>query len=415
MTGKEALDASQAQPQTKVYRRNITVIAGSSAVNNLGTGMISTYVSLYFVSIGGEPITLGLMTSTAAIIQCIVLMLGGYIADHYGRKRIMVITSFYAILLPLLYALVQDWRIFVVVTVLSTLGAISSPALHATVADSIPSEKRTTAIASLQVISSFPMIFAPFAGGLFIRAYGLSDGFRLACIFTVAAALASALITLLFFKETMPTNVNPKKVITGNSASKEHRKGLSNLSASLKFLLVSFGLVAFANGLVSQFYILYATQIIGLKALDWGVIISLQALLATVLKIPGGYASDRFGKKKIMILSILTCAPCTIIFALSQSFIQAAVVALLLVVAGTYYAPAHEALQADLTPRQLRGRVTAFWDINAAVLAALGALAGGFLYQAVGPATPFYLFTVFELIAAALIIVAVKEPTSIQS
>ena len=100
---------------------------------------------------------------------------------------------------------------------------------------------------------------------------------------------------------------------------------------------------------------------------------------------------------------------------MSQSFLQAAVAALLLVVAGTYYAPAHEALQADLTPKQLRGRVTALWDISAAVSTASGAFAGGFFYQAVGPATPFYLFTVFELIAATLIIVAVKEPTSIQS
>jgi MFS family permease len=386
-------------------------MAVSSAINNLGGGIISTYVSLYFVSIGGDPLTLGLMTSMAAIVQCIVLFLGGFIADYCGRKKIIVITGFYGILFPLLYAFIQDWRIFVVATVMASFGAISSPASHATVADSIPHEKRTTGIASLQVISSFPMIFAPPIGGWIIEKYGITDGFRLACMLTAGAALASAFILFLFLRETLQRTEGANKRMN-NLMFKDFRKRISNLPSSLKALLVSYGLVAFANGLVGQFFILYAVSIIGLKALDWGIIVSLQFLIATLLRIPGGWASDRFGKKKIMTLSILTCTPCTIMFILSNSFLQAAIAALLFVTAGIYYAPAHEALQADLTPREVRGQVTAFWDIDNAVSMALGALAGGILFQTVGPATPFYLFTAIELAAAALIVAAVKEPAN---
>jgi len=402
--------SNQSQRTLRHCRRNIATIAGSSAVNALGGGIISTYVSLYFISIGGDPITLGLMTSIAAIIQCFVLFLGGFIADYYGRKRITIITGFYSILFPLLYAFIQDWRVFVIAAIMGSFGAISSPASHATVADSIPPEKRTTGIASLQVISSFPMIFAPLIGGWLIKQYGTADGFRLACIITAGAALASALIVLLFLRETLPRKENSKTRTPGNSIFNDFRKRISNLPSSLKALLVAYGLVAFANGLVGQFFILYAINVIGLNALDWGIIISLQFLIATLLRIPGGWASDRFGKKKTMTLSILTCTPFTIIFVLSSSFIQAGVAALLFVTAGIYYAPAHEALQADLTPREVRGQVTAFWDIDNAVSAALGALTGGILFQTVGPTTPFYLFTAVELAAAALIIGTVKEP-----
>jgi len=402
--------SNQSQRTLRPCRRNIVTIAGSSAVNALGGGIISTYVSLYFISIGGDPITLGLMTSIAAIIQCFVLFLGGFIADYYGRKRITIITGFYSILFPLLYAFIQDWRVFVIAAVMGSFGAISSPASHATVADSIPPEKRTTGIASLQVISSFPMIFVPLIGGWLIKQYGTADGFRLACIITAGAALASALIVLLFLRETLPRKENSKTRTPGNSMFNDFRKRISNLPSSLKALLVAYGLVAFANGLVGQFFILYAINVIGLNALDWGIIISLQFLIATLLRIPGGWASDRFGKKKTMTLSILTCTPFTIIFVLSSSFIQAGVAALLFVTAGIYYAPAHEALQADLTPREVRGQVTAFWDIDNAVSVALGALTGGILFQTVGPTTPFYLFTAVELAAAALIIGTVKEP-----
>ena len=147
-----------------------------------------------------------------------------------------------------------------------------------------------------------------------------------------------------------------------------------------------------------------------MTALDWGVIVSLQLLLAGVLKIPGGWLSDRFGKKRAMIASLLTAIPMILVFTLSPSPFQLVVSALLLVAAGIYYAPAHEALQADLTPRSMRGRISAFWDQSSAVAVGLGALAGGFVFEVLGPAVPFYLFALAELGAAILLVGIVKEP-----
>ncbi len=409
---KETIPTEDKNRQARgFYRGNIAVIASSNAIKNFGGGIISTYVSLYFIGIGGDPITLGLMTSIASIIQCFVLFLGGFIADHYGRRKIMVLAAFYSVLFPLLYAVVQDWCIFIASTIIAAFGAASSPASHAIVADSIPPKRRTTGIASLQVISSFPIVFAPLIGGWLIKIYGLIDGFRLACIYTAAATLVSALVILFFLKETISDKVGQKPKILSNDTLKDFAKHLMQSPSSLKALLISYALIVFANGLVGQYYILYATKVIGLTELDWGIIISLQFLLATILKIPGGWISDKFGKRKVMIISVLACAPCTIIFALSQSFLQAAIAALLLIVTGIYYAPAHEALQADLTPKAVRGRITAIWDIGNAVSVALGAPIGGFLYQTVNPATPFYLFTAAELVAAFLIIIAVREPS----
>ena len=50
------------------FHGNIAVIAVSSAVRAFGGGLISAYVSLYFVELGGSPITLGLMTAVASVI-----------------------------------------------------------------------------------------------------------------------------------------------------------------------------------------------------------------------------------------------------------------------------------------------------------------------------------------------------------
>jgi len=156
MKNTVSTESKQNRQAKGFYRGNIAVIASSSATRSFGTGIISTYVSLYFVSIGGDPISLGLMTSIASVVQCFVLFLGGFISDHYGRRRIMVLAAFYSVLFPVLYAIIQDWRIFIASTIIAAFGAVSSPAFHAIVADSIPPERRTTGIASLQVVSSLP-------------------------------------------------------------------------------------------------------------------------------------------------------------------------------------------------------------------------------------------------------------------
>jgi MFS family permease len=254
-------------------------------------------------------------------------------------------------------------------------------------------------------------VISPWIGGWLIQQYGLETGFRIGCIYAGVFAFIAAIPLLVMLKETRRTRSTENTGLTlRNTVNEFVRPPLSNLPQSLKVLMASYALVAFANGAVSQYYILYASRVVEITAFDWGTVVSLQFLLASVLKIPGGWLSDRFGKKKVMSLSLLTTIPMILIFTLSQSFLQITVSALLLVAAGIYYAPAHEALQADLTPRSMRGRISALWDQSNAIAVGLGALIGGFAFEVLGSAVPFYVFALVEFGAAVLLIIMVKEP-----
>jgi len=410
MRGNIPVENEEIRSSPRFFQGNILVIAVSSAIKSFGGGFTSTYVSLYFVELGGNPLTLGLMASMALLVQCVMLLIGGVIADYYGRRRIMVLTAFYGVFFPLLYVMTRDWRLFAALSIIAALGAISNPASYAMVADSIPPEKRTTGIASLQVVSSLPVTVGPLIGGWLIQNYGLLDGFRMACLYVAATAFVSALIIFLFLRETLRPRPAAKSDFLNPGTLMSLVKPPGPLPTSLQVLMVSYALVMFANGAVGQYYVIYANRVIGLTPLEWGIVASLQFLLLGILKIPGGWFSDRFGKRKVMIVSVVACAPCTILFTLSHSFVEALTVGLLLIVTGIYYAPAHEALQADLTPRVMRGRITALWGVGNAFSGALGTLIGGFLFQTVNPALPFYLFTAAELTAALLLISMVKEP-----
>jgi len=403
------IESQETQSISGFFQGNLLALALSSAIRSLG-GFVGIYIPLYFVQIGGNPLTLGLIASAAALVQFFTLSIGGFLADYYGRKKLIVIAALYGVIFPLLYAVIQDWLVFGALTLLATLGTVANPATHATVADSIPPEKRTMGIASLQVVSSLPSTVSPLIGGWLIENYGLENGFRLACVYAAALAFISIIPVMVFLKETLRSRRDKDPNFTVRNAVFSFPKSANTLPNSLKALMFTYALVMFANGAVAQYYILYASGVIGLKAFDWGAIVSLQFLTASALKIPGGWFSDKFGKRKTMILSLLTTAPTIVLFTLSRSFIQVVAAALLLVAAGIYYAPAHEALQADLTPKSMRGRITALWDIGNAVSLALGALIGGFTFQTVGPSVPFYIFAIAELAAALFLIKTVKEP-----
>ena len=373
--------------------------------------MIGVYMPKYFLNLGGNALTLGFIGAMGAVVQFFMLPLGGFAADCYGRRKILVVTAFYGVLFPFFYFILQDWRLFALVSVFAAFGSLSGPAMRAMVADSVPPEKRTSGIAALQVFSSLPQVIAPFIWGWLIENLGWIDGFRAGCFYSIITAFISALIVGIFLKETLKKQSTAKLGLSNNnSLVAGFSEVRHSLSTSLKALIIAYVFVVLANGAVGQYYIIYATDEIKLTALQWSMIVSLQFLSASILKIPGAWVADKFGKRKVLLISMLSCAPLTILFTISHSFTQVLVVMLLLVVAGIYYGPTHEALQADLTPRAMRGRITALWSMVGALGAASGALVGGWLFQTVNRTVPFYFFTAAELIALIFLVVGVREP-----
>ena len=135
MSKAETSQALRQKAGSGYFHGNIAVIALSSGIKSLG-GFVGVYIPLYFVQIGGNPLMLGLLGSVSSLIQFFTLSVGGFLADYYGRRKAIVFAAVYGVFFPLLYAVVQDWRVFGALTVLATLGTISNPAVHAIVADS---------------------------------------------------------------------------------------------------------------------------------------------------------------------------------------------------------------------------------------------------------------------------------------
>ncbi|MEM1536699.1 MAG: MFS transporter [Candidatus Bathyarchaeia archaeon] len=122
-----------------------------------------------------------------------------------------------------------------------------------------------------------------------------------------------------------------------------------------------------------------------------------------------GKAVDIFGRKKALILAHLIFTPTTAIFILSKSFTAFAVVYAFFAIASILFGSATAALQADMVPRERRGRILGSAGALYILMGALGSMVGGTLYENVGPKAPFMLYIPLDIIALLIVLFKVKE------
>lgn len=224
--------------------------------------------------------------------------------------------------------------------------------------------------------------------------------------------LATAVIRLFFLKETLrePQKIRLKEMKT---ALKESLGAIADdwrfMSTSLKFLTVAFLVSAFEEPMFRMFTSLYVFDIIKISEIEWGLVNTVYTATALVLGFPLGKLIDKIERKKAVILAYFIFTPSSVLFIFSGNFAQLLFAYMMFAVGGCLIMPAYNALQADMIPRDKRGRIMGtIGTLN--VLATIPASAlGGFLYG-FAPAYPFAFAIVLGIIVSLIIFLAVKEP-----
>jgi len=374
--------------------------------------LVSPFESRFIKGLGAPPVVIGLMGSVGSAMLSLVRIPGAYIADKYGRKQIIVTMTFSIALSYLLYIFAPDWRFVLIGMIISNSSLIYQPALQAIHADSIPPERRGMGFAASNVIPNIPTIIAPALAGVLVETQGLISGMRIVYTIVFFCFLAAALVRLVFLKETIHA---PKKIRLGElkEAFRESLGAIAeawgSMSTSLKFLTVAFLVSAFEEPMFRWFTALYVNDIVGISDLDWGFVNTVSTAVTIAIGFPMGKLVDKIARKKAVILSYVIFMPSSILFILSRDFTQLLLVFILFAVGGCLIMPAYHALQADMIPREKRGRIMGtIGTLNIMATIPASALAG-FLYS-LNPAYPFSFTIVLGVIVSLIIVFAVKEP-----
>jgi MFS family permease len=178
---------------------------------------------------------------------------------------------------------------------------------------------------------------------------------------------------------------------------------------SMLYLFVSLVVTTFGFASVQLYLVLYATRVLLIDEAVWPLILTVLFITTIVLSIPAGKIVDKVNRKFPLLMAYILFGASMWIFVngdLYRLFVSLVFVG----VGNVMMNAAFSALQADLTPREQRGKVNGFVNFTNFIIMALGNLVGGILYERVSPQLPFFLATMCVVPSFLLALFMVKEP-----
>jgi len=387
------------------FKGNIRVLVVGRALWTLGSSIPGPYYTLYMLALGASPVEIGLVSSLAIIGGMTVEPLGGYLADRRGRVRLVGLATFGYAICYVFFAVAPDWRFLAMGQILQQMLFFYSPGLNAIMSDSLPPGTRGRGYAMER---TFPLVLgfvSPYIGGLLIAFYGEGDQGVIAAMrqcywVALALGLAVAFLRLRFLKETLTTDVPAMQL---KSLPRLIKDAYAAIFETIKWLPRHFRPVVVLQviqttfiAMAAPFWILYATEVLGIRASDWGAAMLFSGLTGMLLILPVGYMVDRFGSRKVILVSMTLAPTAVMLFLRATGFWSLVLTLVILSMSNSMVTPSWASLIADMVKRDRRGRINALIGENGittstqrlhgggillVVPASLGASMGGYLIE----------------------------------
>jgi DHA1 family multidrug resistance protein-like MFS transporter len=371
-----------------------------------------TYYPKYVEGLGGTPFIVGVIGFASYATLALVQFPGGYLADKYGRRWLIVIMTFGTAVTYAFYAAAPTWHFILVAAVLQNLCLIYQPALIALEADSMPSEKRGMGFSIINFVHYVSVPSPIIAGFLSIR-YGLIFGMRIAYLLVAVSFLAAAVIRLRL-TETLGSRTERIPLVEFlrvlPSSVTESLRALKTASRSMLFLFASFAIHNFAWFACVLNLIFYATEVLHITDFEWAVLMMWFSAMYILSALPCGKIVDKFGRKKPLLTAWFLLMPAMVAFVYGNLIILS-ICFLLFGVGLILVNTAYPALQADLIAKEKRGKIAGSTYFFYYILNSLGQLSGGFMYQYFSPALPFLMSSTLYVPCLLLTLFFVHEPT----
>ncbi|MDI6846773.1 MAG: MFS transporter [Candidatus Bathyarchaeia archaeon] len=390
---------------------NILILLIGWAVTDFAYLLPDTYYSLFVESLGASPFLIGTILSASWFVMAFLQLAGGYWADKRGRKILIISASFGRALIFLIFAAAPTWHFILLGEILVGISAISQPALMAIVADSLPPEKRGLGF-SLSMVVGATSILSPIVAGILYLKYDLVNGMRIVYLIVSACWFASGLI-LFRLTETLKTE---KTNVSWTEVFKQYPKAFKEcitvwklVPKSMLYLLLVFTPVTFFIRMCMPYYVLYANHVLKIEEFQWALLQTSYSVVFYSLLLPTGKLVDVFGRKKPLLLSSVFFAFGIVLF-MYGDVVRLYIFFALSAIGNALIFTAYPSLQADLTPKEYRGKVMGFSNFIDCLLGSGALLLGGFLYENVSPITPFLLLLTIMIFTVVATFIFITEP-----
>jgi MFS family permease len=228
----------------------------------------------------------------------------------------------------------------------------------------------------------------------------------------VALFLIAAFLRLSRLKETVVSAEKPslsELLRTYPISLKESFIVWKRVPKSMLYLFLSSSIATFGIATVQLFFLVYAVKVIMIDEAVWPMILTALFVTMIVLAVPMGKIADKTNRKVPILVAYLLFGSAMWLF-VNGDLIKIFLSLMLVGVGQTMMNASFGALQADLTPKEERGKINGFTNFVSCILMALGSFIGGVMYERLSPQLPFYVATALVIPAFVLTMFLVTEP-----
>lgn len=254
-----------------------------------GFGVILPLLPFYTLSLGAQPVELGMLTATFATMSLVFAPLFGKLADRIGRKQVLMIGTAGFVVSYLLFAAADSLPMLFLARGLEGLFASGIfPACVSLLSDYTTNEQRGKAMGLVGMSFSMGLIFGPAFGGL-ASAFSVRDAFL----------LAAALAAINFFSVWKQVR-EPREKPSSRTEISQEVSLLSHITSPLLFLFLSTLVIAFMIGGLDATLAIYTGVKLGFSSPQIGLIFTYIGTLILVTQLAAGNLISRFGELKLI-------------------------------------------------------------------------------------------------------------------
>jgi len=304
--------------------RNIIAITLANALW-ASVVLFKGFLPKFYSSLGASVFVVGLLFSLTDLFYALASFIGGHLSDAHGRKYILVRTAIITNLMFLGFFFAPDWVFLIPFIIFANLSAgIEDASAQTLIAESLPRKKRATGLASIMLAATLVSTFLVPLGAYLVQSYGIIQGVKSGILISFVIGLMGTIIFIFLGKETIKRKITNRAWPTLNLSNL--KSFFLKLPGSVKGILFFVALLFFGNSLLAPYWIFYSLDIIKISAFEFGILMSVQFITVSLFMFIGAKLSDKYGRKKILLVSVLVSSLIPLLFIFSTNFLQLVIV-----------------------------------------------------------------------------------------
>jgi len=376
------------------YPNAFKVLTLATFIDMLGSFLLYPFYALYVTEHFGVGMTqVGFLFSIFSAGNIFGGILGGALADKYGRRAMVLIGLIVSGTGSIFLGLVNDLNIFYILAgFLGLVGNFGGPARQAMVADLLPKEKQAEGFGILRVAFNLSATVGPILGGFLA-----TKSYMFLFIADAVSSLITAVIVYTVIPETKPQKQDDKpeetvmKTIIGYKHVLKDWVFVLFLSVSAITVLVYMQM----NSTLSVFL----RDVHGFPAQSFGFLLSMNALMVVLFQFWITRKISKYAPMKIMAFGTLFLMIGFGMYGfISEPYLFFIAMAIITVGEMIVF-PTGQSAAASFAPEDKRGRYMAVYGFQWMIPNLFGVLAAGLIMDSIGPNWVWYLAGILSMLS----------------